>query len=368
MKTRPLVAACAIALNPNPAKCLVLVPEGNFRGIDGRPFEATAKNGWLLTPERGQQIVAALNQRTIDMVLDWEHATLKAQTAGTEAPAAGWCKSGGFEYVAGVGICSSDWTWTERAADQIAAQEYRYLSPVFSYAKTGEVLGVLHAALTNTPNIDALPEALLAAAAQAVGVFSFAQNQPESSMDKLLEQLRWMLNLPLSATAEEIMAELAKLQGQIKDKTRVVVAANAQNLFDVVGVIQTQLTANTVAANSQATPDPAKYVPIGVATALQAKIAELSQQAKSGEIEELITAACSDGRLLGDAHIAWARELGAANPEALKAHLAAAPKIAALSQQQTKTHLSPAPAGVVTPEMQLVASQFGHDPAKVSGA
>lgn len=359
MKTRPLVAACAIALNPNPAKCLVLVPEGNFRGIDGRPFEATAKNGWLLTPERGQQIVAALNQRTIDMVLDWEHATLKAQTAGTEAPAAGWCKAGGFEYVAGVGICSSDWTWTERAADQIAAQEYRYLSPVFSYAKNGEVLSILHAALTNTPNIDALPEALLAAAAQDF----FSQNQPESSMDELLEQLRWMLNLPLSATAEEIMAELAKLQSQIKDKTGVVVAANAQNLFDVLGVIETK-----IAANSQATPDPAKYVPIGVAAALQAKIAELSQQAKSGEIEELLTAACSDGRLLGDEHVAWARELGAANPEALKAHLAAAPKIAALSQQQTKTHLSPAPAGVVTPEMQLVASQFGHDPAKVSGA
>lgn len=364
MKTRPLVAACAIALNPNPAKCLVLVPEGNFRGIDGRPFEATAPNGWLLTPERGQQIVAALNQRTIDMVLDWEHATLKAQAAGTEAPAAGWCKAGGFEYVAGVGICSADWTWTERAADQIAAQEYRYLSPVFSYAKTGEVLGVLHAALTNTPNIDALPEALLAAAAQDL----FAQNQPEteqeSSMnEELLEKWRYWLNLPVTATADEIIAELMKAADQIKAATGVVIAANGQSLFDAIAAIETK-----VAANSRATPDPAKYVPIGVAAALQAKIAELSQQAKSGEIEELLTAACSDGRLLGDAHVAWARELGAANPEALKAHLAAAPKIAALSQQQTKTHLSPASAGMVTPEMQLVASQFGYDPAKVTGA
>lgn len=361
MKTRPLVAACAIALNPIPdQKRLVLVPEGNFRGIDGRPFEATAKDGWLLTPERGQQIVAALNQRSIDMVVDWEHATLKALSKGTEAPAAGWCKSGGFEYVAGVGICSSDWTWTERAADQIAAQEYRYLSPVFEYAKTGEVLSVLHVALTNTPNIDALPEALLAAAAQDF----FAQNQPESSMnEELLERLRWMLNLPVTATADEIIAELMKAVDQIKAATGVAMAANGQHLFDAIAAMQTK-----IAANSQAMPDPAKYVPIGVVSALHAQIATLTQQAKSGEIEELLTAACSDGRLLGDEHVAWARELGAANPEALKAHLAAAPKIAALSQQQTKTHLSPAPAGVVTPEMQLVASQFGHDPAKVSGA
>jgi hypothetical protein len=52
-------------------------------------------------------------------------------------------------------------------------------------------------------------------------------------MDELLEQLRWMLNLPLSATAEEVLAELNKLSAQIKEKTGVVVAANGQNLFDV---------------------------------------------------------------------------------------------------------------------------------------
>ncbi len=37
-------------------------------------------------------------------------------------------------------------------------------------------------------------------------------------MEELLEQLRWMLNLPLSATAEEILAELNKLSAQIKEK------------------------------------------------------------------------------------------------------------------------------------------------------
>lgn len=329
MKTRPLVAACAIALNPNPAKYLVLVPEGHFKGIDGRPFEATAKNGWLLTPERGQQIVAALNQRSIDMVLDWEHATLKAQTQGTEAPAAGWCKAGAFEYVAGVGICSNDWSWTPRAAEQIAAQEYRYLSPVFLYAPNGELLSVLHAALTNTPNLDTLPEALLAAAAQDF----FAQNPQEStSMDELLEQLRWMLNLPLSATAEEIMAELAKLQSQIQDKTGVVVAANAQNLFDLLGVVETK-----IAANSQAHPDPSKFVPIGVVSALHAQIATLSQAVKSNEVEELIVAACGDGRLLGEDMKAWATSLGESNPDALKDYLSHAPKIAALSSKQSNT-------------------------------
>ena len=45
---------------------MVLIPEGIFRGLDGRPFDAPH---WNLTPERGQQMAAALNQRAIDMVI-----------------------------------------------------------------------------------------------------------------------------------------------------------------------------------------------------------------------------------------------------------------------------------------------------------
>lgn len=50
-------------------------------------------------------------------------------------------------------------------------------------------------------------------------------------MEELLEQLRWMLNLPLSSTPEEIKAELDKLSAKIQDQTGVAVAANGQNLL-----------------------------------------------------------------------------------------------------------------------------------------
>jgi phage I-like protein len=327
MKRNLLVAACAVALNLTPdQKYLVLVPEGNFRGLDGRPFEPTATNGWVLTAENGQRIVAALNQRTIDMVVDWEHATLKSKETGQEAPAAGWCKSGAFEYVAGVGICSNNWDWTPRATTQIESKEYRYLSPVFSYAKNGQIVDLLHASLTNTPNIDHLPEAILAAAAQDF------LTQQESAMDleELLEHLRWMLNLPTLATAAEIMAELKKAMAKIEAETGTAMAANTHTLFDAITAL-----GNKLAANSQALPDPAKYVPIAVVNDLQTKVATLTAASAAGEVDQLITAACSDGRLLGDAHIAWARDLGKANPAALKAHLDAAPKIPALTTQQS---------------------------------
>ena len=57
---------------------------------------------------------------------------------------------------------------TDRAAAMIEAGEYRYLSPVFRYdSETGEVLELLHVALTNTPALDGMdPVRLLAAASR----------------------------------------------------------------------------------------------------------------------------------------------------------------------------------------------------------
>ena len=151
-------------------------------------------------------------------------------------------------------------------------------------------------------------------------------------MEELLEQLRWMLNLPLSATAEEIMAELGKLQTQIQEKTGVAVAANSQNLFDAVTAID-QLK---IAANSQATPDMTQFVPMAVYQEAIAKAGNADAAAKTKEIGDLITAACGDGRLTGEATISWYKDQAKTNPDFVKAQIEALPKIAALTQQQTK--------------------------------
>ena len=162
MKLKTLIAACSMSLSAQ-SENFVIIPEGEFSGIDGRPFDAPA---WILTPERGHEIVAVLNQQHIDMVIDYEHATLKAIETGEPAPAAGWLKPNGFVYVEGVGICSTQFEWTDKAKNFIASGEYKYISPVLFYNKTGAVIGLHSVALTNKPNLDQLPEAKLAAAAQ----------------------------------------------------------------------------------------------------------------------------------------------------------------------------------------------------------
>ncbi|MFY5393628.1 phage protease [Acinetobacter baumannii] len=322
-----LVASCSIDLNATSTH-LVLVPEGTFNGVDGRSFDAPH---WILTPERGEQIVAALNQRAVDMVIDYEHATLKAQETGEPAPASGWLKAASFSYIKGVGICSTNFKWLDKAKEHIEKEEYKYLSPVLFYTKnTGEVVGLHSVALTNTPNLDNLPEARLAALAQDY----FTQNSPQDSeMEELLEQLRWMLNLPLSSTPEEIKAELDKLSAKIQDQTGVAVAANGQNLFDAIAAIE-QIK---VAANSQATVDMTQFVPMAVYQEAIAKAANSIVATKEKEIDDLIMAACSDGRLTGEATIKYYKDQAKTNPDFVKAQIEGLPVIAALTQRQTTT-------------------------------
>ena len=264
------------------------------------------------------------------MVIDYEHATLKSKTTGEPAPAAGWLKSAGFTYVEGVGLCSTDFEWLDKAKTHIEAKEYKYISPVFLYTKTGDITALINVALTNTPALDQLPEAKLAAAAQEL--FSQDLPQQDSTMEELLEQLRWMLNLPLSATAEEITAELDKLKTQIKEKTGVAVAANSQTLYDALNAID-QLK---IAANSSNAVDPTQFVPMAVYQEAVQKAGNADAAAKAKEIDDLIVAACADGRLTGQVTINWMKDQAKTNPDFVKSHIESLPVIAALTSQQTQ--------------------------------
>jgi phage I-like protein len=54
--------------------------------------------------------------------VDYEHATLKAQESGDPAPASGWLKPTGFQYIDGVGLCSTLFEWTDKAKGYIEAK------------------------------------------------------------------------------------------------------------------------------------------------------------------------------------------------------------------------------------------------------
>ncbi|WP_043969722.1 MULTISPECIES: phage protease [unclassified Acinetobacter] len=353
MKKTLLVAACSFALDAT-STYLILIPEGVFRGIDGRPTDAPH---WELTPERGRQIAAALSQRSIDLVVDYEHATLKAQESGDPAPASGWLKPAGFQYIDGVGLCSTQFEWTDRAKEYIEAKEYKYTSPVFFYNQAGEILGLHSFALTNTPNLDTLPEARLAAAAQD---FLSQQSDEDSTMKEFLELMRKCLGLPETATEQELLtaanSAFAKMDGAFGTT---LVAGQALSVA-IEKAIEVK-----AAANSQA-PDLTQYVPIAVYQEAIASATTVAANAASKELDDLIVAACSDGRLTGDATINWAKDQAKTNPEFIKKHIESLPKIAALNQKQTSTvniasNSNQGGNQAHTPEDLAVAAQMGID-------
>lgn len=151
-------ALVAIATTVTTAKTVQLLPDGEFRSTDGRPRNAPC---WKLNREIAKQLIAHCDASANDLVIDYEHQSLRSQDNGLPAPAAGWFKR--LEYREGIGLFATDVRWTANAIRMIESQEYRFLSPVFSYGPNGDVLHLFNAGLTNTPALDGMESVALRA-------------------------------------------------------------------------------------------------------------------------------------------------------------------------------------------------------------
>ena len=95
-------------------------------------------------------VIAHFRRRGNDMVIDYEHQTLK----DVQAPAAGWIKRLVDRGREGLWAVVE---WTERAKQYLKNKEYRYFSPVFWVTKEGrKVVRIENVALTNNPKINQL--------------------------------------------------------------------------------------------------------------------------------------------------------------------------------------------------------------------
>ncbi|MCW3479731.1 phage protease [Neisseriaceae bacterium JH1-16] len=347
----PRIAALAFELTSTDDG-VQLLPAGEFRAVDGRPSECKA---WQLTAEIAAQVIARAAARSNRLVIDYEHQTLNAAKNGQPAPASGWFKA--LEWREGVGLFAIDVDWTARAADMIGAREYRYLSAVFTYDKHGRVIEILHAALTNNPALDGMDEVSLAALSRLASLsHNPSVTEEDPTMDELIEQLRWLLSMPVGSTADDITAQLNKVINQLSGGQGT--AAASVNLLELLTSKDTQIAA--LSANQV---DPARFVPLDAMRELQTQVAALTAQLQGGEVDKLVVAALSDGRLL-PAMETWARGLGKTNLPALQDFLTTAQPIAALTRTQTQG-IPPidAPKAASDADLIAVCSQLGLNAA-----
>lgn len=284
-----------------------LFPFGRFYPADGR---AEGAGGWYVDDSNGYALADSINALDIDLMIDYEHQTLYLEKNGQGNPAAGWIKQ--VEYRPNEGLFA-EVAWTDEAASQIKAGEYRYISPLFIPDSNGRVVQVLNAALTNRPALHNLAEAF--ALSQQFKQFNQPEGQP---MLKLLQQL---FDAP-NATEAEITEKLTALSA-VKGDTKVALSA-------VYDELKTQ-TAQAVALSAQvANPDPTKFVALSQMQAVQTELNALKAQHAKEKADSLITQALSDGRLL-PAQKAWAENLAQTNFVALSDYLATVTPNAALS-------------------------------------
>lgn len=303
-----------------------LIPAGHFKARDGRP--ANAPQGWYLDADLAEQLIARLQQQADDFVIDYEHQTLNADNNGQPAPAAGWFTPDGLQWQDD-GLYATDVEWTPAARAALKAGEYRYLSPVMEYLPgSGEVVGLMMAALTNYAAIDGLNGLSQRAAAR----FDFAQHtntpatQPEDTPVKHADLVN-LLGLKPEAddaavtaalkAASTAQTELAALRTELEladdDEPKAAIAALKANAFKA---------------------DPSHYVPTKVVEDLKVEIAALKAGQTQTEVDALVKQGLDDGKLL-PAQKEWAEDVGNDNVAALKTYLKKTPAIAALKGNQS---------------------------------
>ena len=299
------VAACSFEIDKAKYGRIQLLPYGRFRATDGRPTDVEA---WYVTDTNGADVVALANNQRNPLPIDYEHQIIHSLKNGKEAPSAGWME---YFYFTPQGIFA-DVRWTDKAADYIKNGEYRYISAVFAYDTDGYVRKIFHAALTNTPALDGMEEAMVAASVNLL--------QEDNPMDKkLLAALCALFALKADASEADITEKVTALSAAKGD--------SPVDVLDVYAKLAEKEQSVAALSTQVGNPDPAKFVPVDQVVALQADFNALKTSVEADKKAALITTALSQGKL-APALKDWAQSLSV---EALSAYLEKAPAMAALS-------------------------------------
>jgi len=336
MKTKTahqqVLAACLFPLEGLVTdQAIQLFPAGEFDAPDGA---LSGKGPWLLNAAIANKLIAATGTKQ-NILIDYDHQSLLFTKNLEPLESAGTFAGANLEWREGVGLFATNVSWTAASKAHFAKDEYRFISPLFTYdAGTGEVTRLISVALTDNPAIKNM-QAIELAAASLLKQQSISLPKKEESMNK------------------ELLALLG-LSDDADDKAVLAACAALKQSSDQVAALSEQVT-----ALKEDAPDPAKFVPIAAVSALQTQVAALSTQLNADSVSKLVEPALADGRLL-PAQKDWAESLGKSDIAALSAYLDSAQPIAALQGMQSDGMLMDKDDAVVLSVDQLsICEQMG---------
>ncbi len=312
--TRSSSTLAGIALNVQDGAApdwVQLIPAGpSILGRDGRR--------WTMSDP--EAVVTATNRLGQPPHVDVEHSTQHRGAKGEPAPAVGW-----FDRIeARNGAIWGKVDWTDDGRTAVASRAYRYLSPVFRFdRRTGEVLAIVSAGLTNNPNLDMA-----------------ALNAAEQETDTMDAAVLDALGLSANATAADAVVAITKIR-----------------------------EARDTALNAAQVPDPVRFVPQADHQLALNRIAgfEAADRARQdADIAAALDEAVAAGKIAPasrDYHLAACRAEGGL--DRFRAAMAVAPAIIAPSGLDAKNPDKPQ---AYSAEELAVCQAMNMDPAEVFGA
>lgn len=182
-----------------------LLPAGEYvAGRDGRRW----------TKRSAESIAQKSNEYLPQHIIDENHATDLKAPRGESAPAMGWFTNVHAEED---GSVWADAVWTSRGKTALENQEYRYISPVFECDASGEIIKIMRAALTNSPNLEL----------QNLNSTQTAPADNPAKENVMKKEICAALGLPETATDNEVLAAITALKTQANSAQTVDLAAYA---------------------------------------------------------------------------------------------------------------------------------------------
>ncbi len=258
-----------------------------------------------------QAMKAQIAQRGVDLVVDYEHQTLK----GVEAPAAGWVKELKLEDSNIVAVVE----WTPRGAEYLKNKEYRYLSPVVNVRKTdNKAIGLHSLALTNTPAIENMTP--------IVNSDNFEGGQASMDMQKLAQ----LLGLGPDATEEQIMEALQAMVAENKSLKESKQPGDEATVANKAVCELLGLKAGAPAEDVTAKIMELKGGTIDGVNVLE-ELKALKQQNAQRDADEAVTLALKAGKIT-PAQKDWARSYALADPKGFGAFVEKAPQVVPMGE------------------------------------
>ncbi|MDO5631128.1 MAG: phage protease [Paracoccus sp. (in: a-proteobacteria)] len=272
----------------------------------------TANDGRVFRLTDPAALVARIMAGPLPILVDYDHRSHFDPTNGGDSVAAGWSD---LVEVRADGIWARV-EWTAAAAARIVAREWRFISPEFRVDQlTGEIVALSAISLVNRP---------------AFSMAALARSQ--------------------TTNGDSDMKAIAKALGLSDDA-------------DEAAILTAIETGRIELAAAQAAPAPDRYMPradydtaLARATSAEAEVASIRKAARDAEIETVLTAAVSEGKIAPASkphYVALAAT--DAGFEQVKQLCAALPKVIA----DPNVTLPAAPSGTLSDTERHIAASLG---------